>query len=64
MNWEGRIVEVNGELLNNLRFADDVVIIADNENDLKVMVTERNEESEKVGLKINIKKCKVMTNSE
>jgi len=64
MNWEGKGIKIDGEFLNNLRFADDVVIITDNEKDLKEMITELNEESKKAGLEMNIKKSNVMTNSE
>jgi Reverse transcriptase (RNA-dependent DNA polymerase) len=51
---------INGETVNNLRYADDTIIIADNEKDLQRLLQEVNEKSEKYGLTINLNKTKVM----
>ena len=46
--------------INNLRYADDTTLMADNEEELKSLLTKVKEESEKVGLKLNIQKTKIM----
>ena len=46
--------------INNLRFADDTTLIARSEEELKNLLMKMKEESEKVGLKLNIKKTKIM----
>ena len=46
--------------LNNLRYADDTTLMAENEKELKSLLMKVKEESEKVGLKLNIQKTKIM----
>ena len=46
--------------INNLRYADDTTLMAESEEELKSLLMEANEESEKVGLKPNIQKTKIM----
>ena len=46
--------------INNLRYADDTTLIAENEEELKSLLMKVKEESEKVGLKLNIQKTKIM----
>ena len=46
--------------INNLRYADDTTLIAENKEGLKGLLMEVKEESEKVGLKLNIQKMKIM----
>ena len=46
--------------INNLRFADDITLMAESEKELKSLLMEVKEESEKVGLKLNIQKMKIM----
>ena len=46
--------------LNNLRYADDTTLMAESEEELKSLLMKVNEESEKVGLKLNIQKMKIM----
>ena len=45
---------------NNLRYADDTTLMTESEEDLKSLLTKVKEESEKVGLKLNIQKTKIM----
>ena len=45
---------------NNLRYADDITLMAENEEDLKNLLMKVKEESEKAGLKLNIQKAKIM----
>ena len=52
-----KIVERN---INNLRYADDTTLMAENEEELKSLLMKVKEESEKVGLKFNIQKTKIM----
>ena len=47
--------------INNLRYADDTTLMAENEEELKSLLMKVKEESEKVGLKLNIQKTKIMT---
>ena len=54
---EFRIVRRN---INNLRYADDTTLMAESEEELKSLLMKEKEESEKVGLKFNIEKTKVM----
>ena len=46
--------------INNLRYADDTTLMAESEEKLKILLTKAKEESEKVGLKLNIQKTKIM----
>ena len=46
--------------INNLRYADDTTLMAENEEELKSLLMKLKEESEKVGLKLNIQKIKIM----
>ena len=48
--------------INNLRYADDTALTAENEEELKSLLIKVKEESEKVGLKLNIQKTKIMAN--
>ena len=52
----------NGEHVNHLRFADDIVLISSNGDEIKEMLNQLNKESCKLGMKINMKKTKVMCN--
>ena len=47
-------------IINNLRYADDTTLTAENEEELKSLLMKVKEESEKVGLKLNIQKTKIM----
>ena len=47
--------------INNLRFADDTTLMAESEEELKSLLMKVKEESEKVGLKLNIQEMKIMT---
>ena len=49
--------------INNLRYADDTTLMAESEDELKSLLMKVKEESEKVGLKLNIQKMKIMTSS-
>ena len=50
-----------GRNINNLRYADDTTLMAESEEELKSFLMKVKEESEKVGLKLNIQKTKIMT---
>lgn len=60
LEWSKFGININGEHLSQLRFADDVVIIGKNCGELKTMLHSLIEETNKVGLKLNAKKCKLM----
>jgi len=53
-------VKIAGRNINNLRYADDTTLMAESEEELKMKVMKVKEESEKVGLKLNIQKTKIM----
>ena len=46
--------------INNLRYADDITLMAENNEELKSLLMKVKEESEKVGLKLNVQKTKIM----
>ena len=56
-------IKIAGRTINNLRYADDSALMAENEEELKSLLMKVKEESEKVGLKLNIQKTKIMTSS-
>ena len=51
---------IAGRNSNNLRYADDATLMAESEEELKILLMKVKEESEKVGLKLNIQKTKIM----
>ena len=53
-------IKIGGRNLNNLRYADDTTLMAESEEELKSLLMKVKEESEKVGLKLNIQKTKIM----
>ena len=53
-------IKVDGRNINNLRYADDTTLMAESEEELKSLLMKVKEESEKVGLKLNIQKTKIM----
>ena len=53
-------IKIAGRDINNLRYADDTTLMAENEEELKSFLMKVKEESEKVGLKLNIQKTKIM----
>ena len=53
-------INIAGRNINNLRYADDITLTAESEEELKSLLTKVKEESEKVGLKLNIQKTKIM----
>ena len=52
--------KISGRNINNLRYADDTTLMAEGEEELKSLLMKVKEESEKVGLKLNIQKMKIM----
>ena len=54
-------IKIPGRNINNLRYADDTTLMAENEEELKSLLMEVKEGSEKAGLKLNIQKPKIMT---
>ena len=53
-------IKIVGRNINNLRYADDTTLMAESEEELKSLLMKVKEESEKVGLKLNIQKMKIM----
>ena len=56
-------IKTAGRNINNLRYADDTTLTAESEGELKSLLMKVKEESEKVGLKLNIQKIKIMASS-
>ena len=53
-------IKIVGRNINNLRYADDITLMTESEEELKSLLLKVKEESEKVGLKLNIQKTKIM----
>ena len=62
LGWKKHKLELRlpGDNINNLRYADDTTLMAESEEELKRFFMKLKEESEKVGLKLNIQKMKIM----
>ena len=62
LDWKKHKLEsrLPGRNINNLRYADDTTLMAENEEKLKSLLMKVKEESEKVGVKLNIQKTKIM----
>ena len=60
--WEEAqaVIKIAGRDINNLRYADDTTLMAESEEELKSLLMKVKEESEKVGLKLNIQKTEIM----
>ena len=56
-------IKIAGRNINNLRYADDNTLMAESKEELKILFMTVKEESEKVGLKLNIQKTKIMASS-
>ena len=56
-------IKIAGRNINNLRYADDITLMAESEEELKSLLRKVKEESEKVSLKVNIQKTKIMASS-
>ena len=54
-------IKIAGKNINNLMYADDTTLMAESEEELKSLLMKVKDESEKVGLKLNIQKTKIMT---
>ena len=67
--WKARLDEAQAGIkiarrnINNLRYADNTSLMAESEEELKSLLMKVKEESEKVGLKLNMQKTKIMTSS-
>jgi len=53
-------IKIAGRNINNLRYADDITLMAESEEELKSLLVKVKEESEKAGLKLNFQKTKIM----
>ena len=62
LNLHERGLNVDGEKMTHLRFADDMALIATSVKDMEVQLNELNQESKKIGLNIHKEKTKYMTN--
>ena len=56
-------IKISGRNISNLRYADDTTLMAESEEELKSLLMKMQVESEKVGLKLNIQKTKIMASS-
>ena len=56
-------IKISGRNINNLRYADGTILMAESEKELKSLLMKMKEESEKAGLKLNIQKTKIMASS-
>ena len=56
-------IKISGRNINNLRYADDTTLMAESEEELKSLLMKVKEENEKIGLKLNIQKTKIMASN-
>lgn len=63
LEWKNKGIYINGQYLSHLRFADDIVIIAETAKDIEEMMRSLDFESSKIGLEINVNKTKILTNN-
>ena len=56
-------INIAGTNSNNLRYADDTILMSESKEELKCLLMKMKEESEKAGLKLNIRKIKIMASS-
>ena len=56
-------VEIDGRNINNIRYADNTILMAESKEKLKSLLMREKEESERAGLRLNIKKTKIMASS-
>ena len=56
-------IQIAGRNINNLRYADDTTLMAESQEELKSLLMKVKEENEKVGLKLNIQKTKIIASS-
>ena len=56
-------IKISGRNISNFRYADDIILMAESEEELKSLLMKVKEEVEKVGLKLNIQKTKIMASS-
>ena len=64
LDWKKQAgIKIAGRNINNLRYADDTTLMAESEEELKSLLMKMKEEGEKVGLKFNIQKTKIMASS-
>ena len=67
--WNARLdeaqagIKIAGRSINNLRYTDDITLMTESKEELKSLLMKVKEESEKVGLKLNIQKTKTMASS-
>ena len=67
--WNGRLdeaqvgIKISRRNINNLQYTDDTTLMAESKEELKSLLMKMKEESEKVGLKLNIQKTKIMASS-
>ena len=54
-------IKIAGRNINNLRYTDDITLMAESKEELESLLMKVKEESEKIGLKLNIQKTKIMT---
>ena len=60
MNEAQAVIKIARRNINNLRYADDITLMAESEEELKSLLMKVKDETEKVGLKLNIQKTKIM----
>ena len=63
LGWMKHKLESRGRNINNLRYADDTTLMAENEEELKSLLMEVKEESEKAGLKLNFQRLNIMVSN-
>ena len=60
LDKEQAVIKIAGRNINNLKYADDITLMAEGEEELKSLLMKMKEDSEKIGLKLSIQKIKIM----
>ena len=60
LNWAKAGIKISGRNINNIRYADDTTLMAESEEELRSLLMKVKEDGEKVGLKLNLQKTKIM----
>ena len=60
IEWSTAGIKTSGRNINNLKYTDDTTLMAESEEELKSLLMKKKQESEKVGLKFNIQRMKIM----
>lgn len=62
LKWRKTGIKINGQFISHLRYADDIVLLGESLEEILDMMKDLDEQSKSIGLKMNLKKTKIMSN--